>query len=267
MIEKIGSTLNQSVGFATVKGQEKMHPVLGEFDVIYCDAPWAYAEVPYFKKSLAIQNQYPTLKKEDLYNINVESVAKKDCWLYMWAVWAQLPQALKVIEEWGFSYRTCAFVWAKKTKNGKDAKTYGRCCTQGSTEVVLCAKRGSPKRYAHNVPQFIEAQTRGNSVKPDEIYDRIDKIVDPANTTANSNPARCKGHEKGAKKFNMELCPHFYDGCWCHTVDAPPVRKLELFARRPWPGWYALGNDEEIDDPDNEFCIFGDIRDTIGVKE
>ncbi len=202
---------------------------IGKFDVIYADPPWSYSEVPYFKKSLAIQYKYPTLKKKDLFNIDVESIAKKDCWLFVWTVWAQLPQALKVMESWGFSYRTCAFVWAKKTKkNWLNAKTYGRCCTQGSTEVVLCGKRGSPKRHAQNVEQFLEAATRGNSVKPDEIYGRIEKIVE---------------------------------------LPDQPVRKIELFARRPWPGWYALGNDEEMDKPDNPFCLFGDIREIVGVKD
>lgn len=239
---------------------------IGKFDVIYADPPWSYSEVPYFKKSLAIQYQYPVLKSKDLKTIDVASIAKKDSWLFLWAVWAQLPQALEVMEAWGFSYRTCAFVWAKKTKNGKDAKTYGRCCTQGSTEIVLCGKRGSPKRYSHNVPQFLEAQTRGNSVKPDELYELIDRVVDPRNTDPNKNPARCKGQLEGTKKLLKETCPNYLDGCWCHVVDAPDVRKIELFARRPWPGWYALGNDEEIDDPEDPLCLFGDIRDIVGVR-
>jgi len=236
-----------------------MHPKLGEFDVIYADPPWSYSEVPYFKKSLAIQYKYPTLKTKDLLNIDVESIAKKNSWLFLWAVWAQLPHAFKVMEAWGFSYRTCAFVWAKKTKHGKNAKTYGRCCTQGSTEVILCGKRGSPKRYAQNVEQFLEAKTRGNSIKPDEIYDRLDQITDPRVQVANLK--RC---DSG---LTLEECPNYHDGCWCKTTGAPDVRKIELFARRPWPGWYALGNDEDIDQPDNEFCLFGDIREILGVKD
>jgi N6-adenosine-specific RNA methylase IME4 len=237
---------------------------IGKFDVIYCDPPWSYSEVPYFKKSLAIQYKYPVLKKEDLFTIDVESIAKKNSWLFMWAVWAQLPQAIKVMESWGFSYRTCAFVWAKKTKNGKNAKTFGRCCTQGSTEIILCGKRGSPKRYAQNVEQILESQTRGNSVKPDEVYERIDKIVDPSVQEANSNKDKCAGAKDGGTIFDS--CPTYYDGCWCHIKDAPDVRKIELFARRPWPDWYSLGNDEELDQPDNPLCLFGDIREIIGVK-
>lgn len=234
------------------------------YDVIYADPPWSYAEVPYFKKSLAIQYKYPTLKKNDLFTLDVERIAKKDCWLFMWAVWAQLPQALKVMEAWGFSYRTCAFVWAKKTKHGKNAKTYGRCCTQGSTEVILCGKRGSPKRYAQNVPQFLEAKTRGNSIKPDEVYSLIDKVVDPACQVANIKDNKCSGE-------TMADCPNYCDGCWCHIAGAPDVKKVELFARRPWEGWDCTGNDrnliriqKQMENPSRVY--FGDIREMVGVK-
>ena len=92
---------------------------IGKFDVIYADPPWSYAEVPYFKKSLAIQYKYPTLSQKEMMKLDIESISKKNSWCFMWAVWAQLPHALELMESWGFSYRTCAFVWAKKTKNGK----------------------------------------------------------------------------------------------------------------------------------------------------
>lgn len=208
---------------------------LGKFDVIYADPPWSYAEVPYFKKSLAVQYQYPTLNQKDICALDVESIAKKDSWLFLWAVWAQLTHALEVIDSWGFSYRTCAFVWAKKTKNGKNAKTFGRCCTQGSTEIVLVGKRGSPKRYAQNIEQIIEAERIGNSQKPIEIYDRIESIVNPL-----------------PKK----------EPDWTNLA-----RKIELFARQQWRDWYAIGNDDNIWQPHNPLALYGDIRDIIGFKD
>ena len=237
---------------------------LGKFDVIYSDIPFDFAQVPYYKKSLAIQNQYPTLSNKDILNIDVKSIAKKDCWLYFWSTWAGLPFSLEVIKAWGFTYRTTGFVWAKKTKNGKNAKTYGRCCTQGSTEIVLVGKRGSPKRYAQNVEQLIEALRRGNSQKPDEIYDRIDQVVDP--TVQVANQKRCNSKMDEGKK-GLEDCPNYVDGCWCKTAGAPDVRKIELFARQQWGDWYALGNDEALNDKENKLAIYGDIRDIIGAKD
>jgi N6-adenosine-specific RNA methylase IME4 len=203
-------------------------PDLGKFEVIYADPPWSYAEVPYFKKSLAIQYQYPTLTTKDIANLNVESVAAKNSWLFLWAVWAQIPQAIDVMEGWGFKYKTCAFVWCKRTVNGKKAKTYGRACgAQGSTEIVLLGKRGAPKHYVDNEEQEFEALREGHSQKPLIVYDKINRIVTPP------------------------------DG---------GIRKLELFARVQHQDWYALGNDELLNQPTNPLCLHGDIRDIIGVK-
>lgn len=156
-----------------------MHPELGEFDVIYCDPPWSYSEVPYFKKSLAVQYQYPTLTLPELMKLDVKSLAKKNSWIFMWVVSAQIPHGLRLMEEWGFKYRTIAFAWAKKTKNGKNAKTYGRCCTMQSVEICLVGKRGAPARYAENVEQIIEAVRTTHSTKPHEVYGRIEQIVGP----------------------------------------------------------------------------------------
>lgn len=199
------------------------------FDVIYADPPWSYAEVPYFKKSLAIQYQYKTITTKELANLNVSSIASKHSWLFLWSVWAQLPQALDVIDGWGFDYKTCAFVWTKRTKTGKKAKTYGRACgAQGSTEIVLVAKRGSPKHYVDNEEQEFEALREGHSKKPDIVYEKIERLVTPP-----------EGN----------------------------LRKIELFARQQYKDWYALGNDEALNQPNNPYCFFGDIRDIVGFKD
>ncbi len=209
------------------KKPKEVHPKLGEFDVIYADPPWSYEEVPYFKKSLAIQYQYDTLTIDQMCKLNVESISAKDSWLFLWAVWAQFPQALKLIESWGFEYKTCAFVWCKRTKFGKKAKTYGRACgAQGSTEIVLVAKRGAPKHFLDNEEQEFEALREGHSKKPDVVYEKINRLVTPP--------------EGG-------------------------VRKIELFARQQYKDWYALGNDENLK-TENPLSLYGDIREIIGFK-
>ena len=34
----------------------------------------------------------------------------------MWATFPQIADALRVMEAWGFEYKTCAFVWIKKNR-------------------------------------------------------------------------------------------------------------------------------------------------------
>lgn len=200
---------------------------IGKFDVILCDYPWKYEAVPYHKYSLAVQYKYPTITLNEGKMLDVQRIANKNCWLFMWVVGAEVKNCIELIEAWGFKYKTIAFVWTKRTKNGKKSKTYGRCCSQPSTEMVLVGKRGNPKRFALNEEQEFDALVRGYSRKPDELYSKIERVVEEPNAKA---------------------------------------RKIELFARQQWADWYALGNDDSLNVKDNPFCIYGDIRDIIGVK-
>lgn len=201
---------------------------LGKFDCVLADPPWAFSQAYFGKYSLAVQYQYPTLTLDEMKKLDIKSICNKNCWLFMWAANAEIKNAIELMEAWGFGFRTVAFYWTKRTKHGKIQKSYGRCCTQGSVEPVLVGKIGAPKRHAQNVAQEFATIARGHSVKPDELYGYISQIVE--------------------------------------LPDAP-VRKIELFARQQYNEWYALGNDEALNVPSNDKCIFGDIRSLVGFKD
>ena len=42
-----------------------------------------------------------------------------DCILFIWVIDPMLPEAIKVIESWGFKYKTVAFTWVKKNKKSR----------------------------------------------------------------------------------------------------------------------------------------------------
>ena len=50
--------------------------------------------------------------------------------------------------------------------------------TRSNSEVCLLATRGKPRRLAADVRQVIQAPTREHSRKPDEIYGRIERLVE-----------------------------------------------------------------------------------------
>ena len=49
----------------------------------------------------------------------VGEIAAADCCLFLWATWPSLLASLAIIEAWGFTYKTCAFDWAKVSDAGK----------------------------------------------------------------------------------------------------------------------------------------------------
>ena len=45
----------------------------------------------------------------------------------MWATFPNITEAIKVMEAWGFTYKTAAFVWVKKNrKQGGNFMGHGR---------------------------------------------------------------------------------------------------------------------------------------------
>ena len=92
---------------------------------------------------------------------------------FLWATFPQLPEALRLIHAWGFTYKTVAFVWLKQNRKA-GGWFYGLgFWTRGNAEVCLLATRGHPKRQAANVHQFIISPIREHSRKPDEAREKI----------------------------------------------------------------------------------------------
>lgn len=123
---------------------------------------------------------------------------------FLWATFPNIAEGIKVLEAWGFQYKTAAFVWVKTyAKSGRPFWGMG-AYTRANAEVCLLGvspgfKAGERVR-SHRVHQIIEAPFEGHSKKPDETRRRIVELLG----------------------------------------DVP---RLELFARDRAPGWDAWGNE------------------------
>ncbi len=107
----------------------------------------------------------------------VADLAAPDSALFLWATFPQLPEALRLIEAWGFTYKSVAFVWLKKNKKA-DSWFYGLgFWTRGNAEICLLATKGHPKRQAANIHQFIISPIEAHSKKPDEARAKIISLM------------------------------------------------------------------------------------------
>lgn len=89
-----------------------------------------------------------------------------------------LEKGLNLIRDMGFTYKTVAFTWVKKTKHGKDHMGTGYY-TRANPEMCLLATKGKPlQRKSKSVRQLMVSPLREHSRKPDEIYDRIEELFD-----------------------------------------------------------------------------------------
>ena len=82
---------------------------------------------------------------DELCALPVADLAATDSALFLWATFPQLPEALRLIREWGFTYKSVAFVWLKKNRKA-DSWFYGLgFWTRANAEVCLLATRGHPE--------------------------------------------------------------------------------------------------------------------------
>lgn len=146
-----------------------------QYNIIYADPPWSYND-KMKGHGAGAEAHYETQPLEWIKALPVKDLAAKDCVLFMWAVSPQLPEAISVINSWGFKYKTVAFARAKQTKNGLWVSNLGRW-TMGNVEVCLLATRGRPQRVQKNIKQLVIAERTGHSRKPGEVRDRITELM------------------------------------------------------------------------------------------
>lgn len=155
------------------------------FPVISADPPWEYT-VWSNKAKRSASRHYKTQADDWIERLPVASVAAKDCALFLWITWPNMPAALKVITAWGFEYKTCAFCWVKTIASRPDAAKMGLgYWTRSNTEPCLLATRGNPKRLGKGIEQIIDAPDAPalvsplgrHSEKPLETYARIEGLV------------------------------------------------------------------------------------------
>ena len=146
------------------------------YQIVYADPPWQYGDKLQHHGGSA-DSHYDTMPIEDICNLQINGKPVKDitdenCFLFLWGTWAFLPEALRVIESWGFTYKTSAFVWLKTYTSGKDVFGMGNY-TRGNTEYVLLGVKGKPKRNSKFVSQIIKTTIKEHSKKPDIVRSKI----------------------------------------------------------------------------------------------
>lgn len=174
------------------------------FGAILADPPWVFKTFSGDAVPARGEQPYQTKDMQWIKSLPVNEIVSTDSALFLWICWPTLPDALRIIEAWGFTYKTCAFCWVKGNslplfpEDFKDKMGLGYW-TRANSEVCLLATRGKPKRLNADVRQVIQAPLREHSRKPDDVHERIERLV------------------------------------------AGPY--LELFARQSRPGWTTWGNE------------------------
>lgn len=159
------------------KGMEFFIEENKKYQIIYTDPPWQYKVYSDKGKGRSAESHYLTMSIKDICNLPVDKIADKDCVLFMWMTFPTLVEELKVLESWGFKYKTVAFVWIKQNKKAPSLFWGLGFWTRANAEICILATKGNPKRVSAKVHQVIISPVEEHSKKPDETRKRIVELL------------------------------------------------------------------------------------------
>jgi len=143
------------------------------FGTVLADPPWRFVNrtgkvAPEHRRL----SRYGTMATEEICALPVAEAAADTAHLYLWTPNALLPEALQVMQAWGFSYKT-NLIWRKVRKDGgSDGRGVG-FYFRNVTEMILFGVRGanartlSPGRRQVN---YLESRKQEHSRKPEDQY-------------------------------------------------------------------------------------------------
>ena len=183
----------------------------GHYSCLYADPAWSFATWSHRGQGKGASQHYSCMGVDEICALPVGELAAEDAVLFTWVTQPLLPEAMRVVEAWGFTFKTVAFVWVKMPtlwtpESGRIEPRLGLGyhTRSGSEQCWLCIRGKGYVRKSQGVPQVIHSPLRAHSQKPDEIGQRIEQLVG----------------------------------------DVP---RLELFARTRRPNWACWG--DEVGDP------------------
>lgn len=145
-----------------IKGNQQV------YNLILADPPWRFQ--PYSENGMdrSADNHYPTMLWEDIAALKVP--AAKNCLLFMWATSPMLPEAIAVMRQWGFEYKS-HIVWVKQ----KPGTGYW---TRSWHELLLIGTKGDVAAPAPGTqpPSVVQAPAGRHSEKPPIFAETIEKL-------------------------------------------------------------------------------------------
>lgn len=156
--------------------QDLLAKAEGPYSTILADPPWQFQNrtgkvAPEHRRLL----RYPTMELKEIMELPVAELAAAKSHLYLWVPNALLQEGLRVMEAWGFTYKS-NLVWYKIRKDGgPDGRGVG-LYFRNVTELVLFGIRGRMRtlRPGRTQVNLFGTRKREHSRKPDEIYDLIE---------------------------------------------------------------------------------------------
>ena len=165
-----------------LKGLLKDH-----YQVIYADPAWIFETYSKEGKDRSPEAHYDCMSIEDIKALPVKEIAAPNAVLLMWCIDTHIPYLCDVMDAWGFTFKTRGFEWIKLNKRAEEKKllagdpaayfTGMGHWSRANGEDCWLGTTGRPKRMSGGVRRLTVTPVREHSRKPDEMYDKIEELV------------------------------------------------------------------------------------------
>lgn len=160
------STLRQAVKHAKLLLNPSPMPE-GKYSVIYADPPWRYDNSGFEESA---EDQYPTMELQDIAELPVGDLCTDETVLFLWATNPLLPEALYILEAWGFEYKT-NMAWIKDRGRGK-----GWFLKSKHELLLIGVRQDTPHPIERPDSCFEAARGSVHSHKPEIAYQIIESM-------------------------------------------------------------------------------------------
>jgi N6-adenosine-specific RNA methylase IME4 len=153
------------------------------FKTVIADPPWPYRNSG---GNGAAENHYPAMSIEAICALPVSEQCADDAVLFLWSTWPQLADAFKVIQAWGFEYKT-GLPWIKLAGDPEPdlfgpprlRPAFGTgFWVRGCSEPVLITKRGDAKPPDVKHLGLLSKRFE-HSRKPDSVHELTEQHPGP----------------------------------------------------------------------------------------
>lgn len=167
----------------------------GKYRIIYADPPWKYGDERAGGNHGGAIDHYPTMSLQELSDMPVDELAEDDAVLFLWATSPLLEDSFKLLNSWGFKYKT-QFIWDKVKHNMGHYNSVRH-------EHLLIATKGSCT--PDNKKLFDSVQTIERTDKHSEKPEEFRQIIEQLYTYGNKIELFARKSAEGWEAYGNEL--------------------------------------------------------------
>lgn len=141
------------------------------YDVIVVDPPWEIKKLTHRARPNQISMDYSTMSLDEIKQLDIKSLAKDSCWLFLWTIQKYLFESKDVLNNWGFNYLATG-TWEKTYGRSAGMPLYG---FRWNVEFYLIGYLNKPETWPKRklIPLAFPAENIRHSQKPDIFYNRV----------------------------------------------------------------------------------------------